>query len=39
MKIDYKVGIAVIKSTKIRVVVMVTNASRHPYIDFVIITA
>ena len=31
MKTDYKVGIAVIKS---RVVVMVTNARRHPYIDF-----
>ena len=30
----YKVGIAVIKSTKTRVVVMVTNATRHPYIDF-----
>ena len=31
---NYKVGMAVIKSTKTRVVVMVTNARRHPYIDF-----
>ena len=29
-----EVWIAVIKSTKTKVVVMVTNARRHPYIDF-----
>ena len=29
----YKVGVAVIKSTKTRVVVMVTNMRRHPYIN------
>ena len=31
--------IIVMKSTKTRVVVMVTNARRHPYIDFVNVTA
>ena len=37
--INYKVGMAVIKSTKTRVVVMVTNTKRHPYIYFLIVTA
>ena len=39
-KLNYKVGMAVIKSgTKIRVVVVVTNTKRHPYIYFLIVTA
>ena len=38
-KLNYKVGIAVMKGTKTRVVLMVTktNARRHPYIYFLII--
>ena len=34
MYVNYKVGMAVIKSTKTRVVVMVTNIKRHPYMYF-----
>ena len=32
-KLNYKVEMAAIKSTKTRVVVMVTNTRRHPYIN------
>ena len=37
--LNCKVGIAVIKSTKTGVVVMVTNARRNPYIYVLIVTA
>ena len=36
---QYKVVIVILKSTQTRVVVMVNNARRHSYIDFVIVTA
>ena len=34
----YKVGIVVIKSMKTRVLEMVTNTRRHPYIYFLIMS-
>ena len=33
-KLSFKVGMAVIKSNTTRVVVIVTNTRRYPYIEF-----